>query len=72
MIRRGLDNLRIGELQRFSITGGLASSYTALPFFPYKEFYREPLGDSLQGALALALKGDADIVRRESNLPEQP
>ena len=56
MIRRGLDNLRIGELQRFSITGGLASSYTALPFFPYMEFYREPLGDSLQGALALALK----------------
>ncbi|MNT60660.1 hypothetical protein D3C72_1982540 [compost metagenome] len=56
MMRRGLDNLRIEELQRFSITGGLASSYAALPFFPYKELYREPLGDSLQGALALALK----------------
>ena len=56
MIRNGLEALRIRELQRFSITGGLASSYAALPFFPYREFYQEPLGDSLQGALALALK----------------
>lgn len=55
-IRRGLDNLGITALGRFSITGGLAASYLALPFFPYREFYSAPRGDSLEGALALALK----------------
>lgn len=55
-IRRGLENLRIDELKRFSITGGLGLPYTALAFFPYREFYQPPLGDSLQGALALALE----------------
>ncbi|MCV9908620.1 ATPase [Brucella sp. HL-2] len=56
MIRKALENLQIEKLQRFSITGGLASPYAALPFFPYREFYKAPSGDSLQGALALALK----------------
>jgi len=57
MIRKGLEKIGIGELKRFSVTGGLAASYRALPFFPYREFYTEPCGDSLQGALALAMKG---------------
>lgn len=57
MIRKGLEKIGIGELKRFSVTGGLAASYRALPFFPYREFYAEPCGDSLQGALALAMKG---------------
>jgi len=56
MIRAGLDRIGINELQRFSMTGGLAASYLTLPFFPYREFYSPPRGDSLDGALALALK----------------
>lgn len=59
MIRTGLEKMAIKEHKRFSITGGLAASYIALPCFPYREFYAEPRGDSLQGALALAMKGSS-------------
>jgi len=57
IIRNGLAKIGIEELKRFSLTGGLAASYKALSCFPYSEFYMEPRGDSLQGALALAMKG---------------
>lgn len=55
-VSRGLDALDMPSLGRFSMTGGLATAYAALPFFPYREFYVPPLGDSLQGALSLALR----------------
>lgn len=55
-VSRGLDALDMPSLGRFSMTGGLATAYAALPFFPYREFYVLPLGDSLQGALSLALR----------------
>ncbi len=54
-IARGLDRLGIETLARFSLTGGLASSYAALPFLPHRERFRPALGDALQGALSLAL-----------------
>uniref|UniRef100_UPI00055BF5B5 BadF/BadG/BcrA/BcrD ATPase family protein n=1 Tax=Brucella anthropi TaxID=529 RepID=UPI00055BF5B5 len=54
-IARGLDRLGIETLGRFSLTGGLASSYAALPFLPHRERFRPALGDALQGALSLAL-----------------
>ncbi len=54
-IARGLDRLGIETLGRFSLTGGLASSYAALPFLPHRERFRPTLGDALQGALSLAL-----------------
>ena len=54
-IARGLDQLGIETLGRFSLTGGLASSYAALPFLPHRERFRPALGDALQGALSLAL-----------------
>lgn len=54
-IARGLDRLGIETLARFSLSGGLASSYAALPFLPHRERFRPALGDALQGALSLAL-----------------
>jgi glucosamine kinase len=54
-ITRGLDRLGIETLGRFSLTGGLAPSYAALPFLPHRELFRPALGDALQGALSLAL-----------------
>lgn len=54
-IARGLDRLGMEKLGRFSLTGGLASSYAALPFLPYRELFRPACGDALQGALSLAL-----------------
>ncbi|WP_319636855.1 BadF/BadG/BcrA/BcrD ATPase family protein [Brucella sp. MAB-22] len=39
-IARGLDRLGIETLGRFSLTGGLASSYAALPFLPHRERFR--------------------------------
>ncbi|MFQ0815574.1 ATPase [Brucella anthropi] len=54
-IARGLDRLGMEKLGRFSLTGGLASSYAALPFLPYRELFRPARGDALQGALSLAL-----------------
>ncbi|ERL99749.1 ATPase [Brucella intermedia 229E] len=55
-IARGLERLDTEALGRFSLTGGLASSYAALPFLPYRGgHYRPALGDALQGALSLAL-----------------
>ncbi len=56
-IRAGLDRVEAQSFGRFSLTGGLAAAYAALPFFPYREFYVPPRGDSLQGALQLALAG---------------
>lgn len=53
-IARGLERLDTEALGRFSLTGGLASSYAALPFLPYRGLYRPALGDALQGALSLA------------------
>ena len=60
MIERNLRALDIKALGRFSITGGLAAAYAALDLLPYKEFYTPAKGDSLQGALALALQNDRD------------
>ena len=54
-IARGLDRLDIETLGRFSLTGGLAPSYAALPFLLHREFFRPALGDALQGALSLAM-----------------
>lgn len=54
-IGRGLQRLDIERLGRFSLTGGLASSYATLPFLPHRELYRPALGNALQGALSLAL-----------------
>ncbi|KXO74104.1 N-acetylglucosamine kinase [Brucella anthropi] len=54
-IARGLDRLGIETLGRFSLTGGLAPSYAALPFLPHRELFRPALGDALQGALSLAM-----------------
>lgn len=59
MIRKGLERMAVEELKCFSMTGGLAASYIALPFFPYRAFYTEPRGDSLQGALALAMQSSS-------------
>lgn len=56
MIKRNLRALGVEKLRRFSITGGLAHSYASLDSLPYKEFYVPAQGDSLQGALALALQ----------------
>lgn len=56
MIKRNLRALNVEALGRFSITGGLAASYAALDAIPYKEFYTPAQGDSLLGALALALQ----------------
>ncbi|KAB2694566.1 ATPase [Ochrobactrum sp. Kaboul] len=56
-LRRGLDRLGVEKLGRFSMTGGLANAYAALPCLPYRALYKQPLGDALQGALALALRG---------------
>ncbi|MEJ5082880.1 MULTISPECIES: BadF/BadG/BcrA/BcrD ATPase family protein [unclassified Ochrobactrum] len=56
MIERNLRALGVEKLRRFSITGGLAHSYASLDSLPYKEFYVPAQGDSLQGALALALQ----------------
>lgn len=58
MIERNLRALDIKALGRFSITGGLATSYAALDLLPYKELYTPAKGDSLQGALALAFQND--------------
>jgi glucosamine kinase len=38
------------------MTGGLANAYAALPCLPHRALYKPPLGDALQGALALALR----------------
>lgn len=54
-IARGLDRLGIEALGRFSLTGGLASSYAALAFLPHRKLFRPALGDALEGALSLAL-----------------
>ena len=54
-IARGLDRLGIETLGRFSLTGGLAPSYAALPFLLHRELFRPALGDALQGALSLAM-----------------
>lgn len=54
-IARGLERLDIETLGRFSLTGGLALSYAALPFLPHRELFQPALGDALQGALSLAL-----------------
>lgn len=59
MIERNLFTLGVEKLRRFSITGGLAHSYASLDSLPYKEFYVPAQGDSLQGALALALQGNS-------------
>jgi len=59
MIERNLFALGVEKLRRFSITGGLAHSYASLDSLPYKEFYVPAQGDSLQGALALALQGNS-------------
>ncbi|MCL7998751.1 ATPase [Brucella sp. 21LCYQ03] len=59
MIERNLFALGVEKLRRFSITGGLAESYASLDSLPYKEFYVPAQGDSLQGALALALQGSS-------------
>ena len=59
MIERNLFALGVDKLRRFSITGGLAQSYASLDCLPYKEFYLPAQGDSLQGALALALQGSS-------------
>ena len=56
MIERNLFALGVEKLRRFCITGGLAESYASLDCLPYKEFYVPAQGDSLQGALALALQ----------------
>jgi glucosamine kinase len=55
-LRRGLDRLGVEEVGRFSMTGGLANAYAALPCLPHRALYKPPLGDALQGALALALR----------------
>ncbi|SBW16211.1 N-acetylglucosamine kinase [Brucella sp. 10RB9215] len=54
-IKKGLDRLEVETLGRFSLTGGLASSYAALPFLPYPALYHPPRGDALEGALSLAM-----------------
>ncbi len=54
-IKKGLDRLEVETLGRFSLTGGLASSYAALPFLPYPALYHPPFGDALEGALSLAM-----------------
>ena len=59
MIERNLFALGVEKLRRFSITGGLTESYASLDSLPYKEFYVPAQGDSLQGALALALQGSS-------------
>jgi len=59
MIERNLFALGTEKLRRFSITGGLAHSYASLDSLPYKEFFVPAQGDSLQGALALALQGSS-------------
>lgn len=55
-ISKGLEAFDIEKLGCFSVTGGLAESYAALPYFPYRDLYKRALGSSLDGALALALK----------------
>lgn len=55
-LHSGLKRIGVETLGRFSMTGGLASSYMSLSYFPFREFYAPPLGDSLNGALALALR----------------
>lgn len=57
-IRRGLDRLDVEKLGRFSMTGGLANAYAALPFLPHRALYKQPVGDALQGALALTMRDD--------------
>ncbi|MFC4625471.1 BadF/BadG/BcrA/BcrD ATPase family protein [Daeguia caeni] len=52
---QGLQRMGIESLGRFSMTGGLAASYLGLPYFPCRDHYVTPAGDSLQGALELAL-----------------
>ncbi|MBB5704056.1 glucosamine kinase [Ochrobactrum daejeonense] len=54
-VARGLDRLGVEKLGRFSLAGGLAASYAALPFLPHQALYRPALGDALTGALSLAL-----------------
>lgn len=57
-LARGLDRLGVERLGRFSLTGGLAASYAALPFLPHQALYRPALGDALTGALSLALSAN--------------
>ncbi len=54
-IGKGLQRMGVERLGRFSMTGGLAASYAALPFLPHAALYVPARGDALQGALALAL-----------------
>ncbi len=58
-IRRGLDAIGVDDPGRFSMTGGLAAPYVSLPFLPYRSLYTPPEGDSLRGALTLALRESA-------------
>ncbi|MBN9044059.1 MAG: ATPase [Rhizobiales bacterium] len=55
-IGKGLQRMGVERLGRFSMTGGLAASYAALPFLPHAALYVPARGDALQGALALALR----------------
>lgn len=55
-IRLGLERLDVEKLGCFSLTGGLAHSYADTPFLPYRALNKLALGDSLQGALSLALR----------------
>lgn len=54
-IARGLDRLGIETLGRFSLTGGLASSYAALPFYRTGNAFGPRLAMRCRGALSLAL-----------------
>lgn len=55
-LHRGLERIGVEALGRYSLTGGLATFYAALPFLPYRSLYEAPRGDALQGALALAVR----------------
>ncbi|MGU3400986.1 BadF/BadG/BcrA/BcrD ATPase family protein [Brucellaceae bacterium D45D] len=68
MIALGLERMGVEELGRFSLSGGLASSYAALPFFPYRALYKPPLGNSLDGALSFALRDTTPVPPREACL----
>lgn len=58
-IRRGLNAIDAGDPGPFTMTGGLATSYVSLPFLPHRSLYTPPKGDSLQGALTLAMRESA-------------
>ncbi|WP_343315084.1 BadF/BadG/BcrA/BcrD ATPase family protein [Brucella sp. BE17] len=67
-IAMGLERMGVEKLGRFSLSGGLASSYAALPCFPYRTLYAPSLGNSLDGALRLALRDTTTVPQRETCL----